>query len=171
VSFLSGLLNVLLVICSIFMICLVLIQRGRGGGLAGAFGGAGGSSAFGTKAGDVFTRVTIITAGVWFLLAMILVFINNQGQSSAFDIPGAGGSSRSVPITPSGTDKKAKGTTPLPAPASGSGPAAPAPDLPAPIAPATKSTTPPSKPATGLPDVFPDEPTKSGAATEPGKTP
>ena len=40
--------------CSLFLIALVLIQRGRGGGLAGAFGGAGGQSAFGTKAGDVF---------------------------------------------------------------------------------------------------------------------
>ncbi|MDP6059564.1 MAG: preprotein translocase subunit SecG, partial [Pirellulaceae bacterium] len=44
---------------ALFLILLVLIQRGRGGGLAGAFGGAGGQSAFGTKAGDMFTRITI----------------------------------------------------------------------------------------------------------------
>ena len=60
-NFLIGLLNVLLVLTSLFLICLVLIQRGKGGGLAGAFGGPGGSSAFGTKAGDVFTKITIIT--------------------------------------------------------------------------------------------------------------
>ena len=47
---------------SLFLIFLILIQRGKGGGLAGAFGGVGGSSAFGTKAGDVFTRITIYTA-------------------------------------------------------------------------------------------------------------
>ena len=75
---LTGLLNILLVISSIFLICLVLIQRGKGGGLAGAFGGVGGSSAFGTKAGDVFTRVTIVTAVIWFVLAMMLVIVNNQ---------------------------------------------------------------------------------------------
>ena len=63
---LIGILNSLLVLLSLFLICLVLIQRGKGGGLAGAFGGVGGSSAFGTKAGDVFTRVTIIMAAVWF---------------------------------------------------------------------------------------------------------
>ena len=33
--------NFLMIITSIFLICLVLIQRGKGGGLAGAFGGAG----------------------------------------------------------------------------------------------------------------------------------
>jgi preprotein translocase subunit SecG len=41
--------------------------------LAGAFGGAGGSSAFGSRAGDAFTRFTIIVAAVWVLLIMILV--------------------------------------------------------------------------------------------------
>jgi preprotein translocase subunit SecG len=85
VDFLIGLLNALLVLTSIFLICLVLIQRGKGGGLAGAFGGPGGSSAFGTKAGDVFTRITIVTAGIWFALAMMLVLlINRGGPSSAF---------------------------------------------------------------------------------------
>jgi preprotein translocase subunit SecG len=59
----------LLMIVSLFMMLIVLIQRGRGGGLAGAFGGAGGSSAFGTKAGDVFTKITIVLALIWFLLA------------------------------------------------------------------------------------------------------
>jgi preprotein translocase subunit SecG len=51
----------------------VLIQRGKGGGLAGAFGGAGGSSAFGSRAGDTFTRVTIYVAAVWILLIMFLI--------------------------------------------------------------------------------------------------
>src|SRR5499427_6221345 len=67
------LLNVVLILISLFLILLVLIQRGKGGGLAGAFGGAGGSSAFGTKAGDLFTRITIGTALVWIGIAMLLV--------------------------------------------------------------------------------------------------
>ena len=50
---------------STFLILLVLVQRGRGGGLAGALGGPGGGSVFGSKAGDVFTKITIITAGLW----------------------------------------------------------------------------------------------------------
>ncbi len=70
--------TILLVLLSLFMILLILIQRGKGGGLAGAFGGAGGSSAFGSRAGDTFTRVTIIVAAVWILLVMILIKIVPQ---------------------------------------------------------------------------------------------
>ena len=62
-----------LLLASVFLILLVLIQRGKGGGLAGAFGGAGGSSAFGTRAGDTFTRITIYTAAIWILLIMFLI--------------------------------------------------------------------------------------------------
>ena len=77
--------NVMMVVTSLFLICLVLIQRGKGGGLAGAFGGAGGSSAFGTKAGDVFTRVTIYVASFWFLLALFLVYTSDSGKTTAFN--------------------------------------------------------------------------------------
>ena len=65
------LLMTLLMLVGLFMMLVVLIQRGRGGGLAGAFGGAGGSSAFGTKAGDVFTKITVVVAIIWFALAGI----------------------------------------------------------------------------------------------------
>jgi preprotein translocase subunit SecG len=64
---------VVLLLTAIFLIVLVLIQRGKGGGLAGAFGGLGGQSAFGAKAGDVFTRVTIGVAAFWIVLCMITV--------------------------------------------------------------------------------------------------
>ena len=60
---------------SLFMILIVLLQRGRGGGLAGAFGGAGGQSALGTRAGDVFTKITVGIAVVWILLACVNNFI------------------------------------------------------------------------------------------------
>ncbi len=61
---------IVLSLLAIFLILLVLVQRGRGGGLAGALGGMGGSSAFGAKAGDVFTRITIITASIWILFCL-----------------------------------------------------------------------------------------------------
>ena len=35
----------------------------------------GGSSAFGSRAGDLFTRITIVVAGVWLLIAMIEVVV------------------------------------------------------------------------------------------------
>jgi preprotein translocase subunit SecG len=74
-TFLGGLLNTLVLILGIVLIFLVLIQRGKGGGLAGAFGGVGGSSAFGSRAGDLFTRITLILAAAWILLIMINVKI------------------------------------------------------------------------------------------------
>jgi preprotein translocase subunit SecG len=110
VHVLNSILNSLLVLISLFLICLVLIQRGKGGGLAGAFGGMGGSSAFGTKAGDIFTRVTMITALVWILLNMILVVLYNRGSASAWDenAPRTGASrAREVPPTAVGGAPKA----------------------------------------------------------------
>ena len=59
-----------LTLLSLFMVLVILVQRGRGGGLTGALGGMGGQSAFGTKAGDLFTRITIVVAALWVLLAM-----------------------------------------------------------------------------------------------------
>jgi preprotein translocase subunit SecG len=72
-DFWGFLINTLMFISALFLILLVLVQRGRGGGLAGALGGMGGQSAFGTKAGDVFTRITIVTAAIWIILCAAAV--------------------------------------------------------------------------------------------------
>ncbi len=69
----ATLLNLILIPMSIFLVGLVLIQRGKGGGLIGALGGAGGSSPFGSRAGDQFTRLTIYIAIGWLLITMIQV--------------------------------------------------------------------------------------------------
>jgi preprotein translocase subunit SecG len=74
-------LGLLLVLSSLFLILLVLIQRGRGGGLAGALGGAGGQSAFGTKAGDVFTKITIGVAAFWILLCILALNVLGRPNS------------------------------------------------------------------------------------------
>ncbi len=75
------LLKFFLFVLAVFLILLVLIQRGKGGGLAGAFGGLGGQSAFGTKAGDLFTRITIGVAAVWIILCVFSVyFFRIQGE-------------------------------------------------------------------------------------------
>ena len=71
----ADLLNIVIFFLSLFLMGLVMIQRGKGGGLIGALGGSGGSSPFGSRAGDQFTRVTIYVALVWLLLIMIQVRI------------------------------------------------------------------------------------------------
>ena len=55
---------------AIIVIILVMLQRGKGGGLAGALGGMGGQSAFGTKAGDLFTKITVGVASFWILISV-----------------------------------------------------------------------------------------------------
>src|SRR5687767_5318237 len=62
----------LFILVSVFLILLILIQKGRGGGLASAFGGAGGNTAFGSKTGDVLTWATSIVFGVFLVLAVAL---------------------------------------------------------------------------------------------------
>ncbi len=61
----GSLLGMLMGFLSIFLVLLILVQRGRGGGLTGALGGPGGQSAFGSKAGDTFTLITVVVATIW----------------------------------------------------------------------------------------------------------
>lgn len=96
------LLMLVLFILAIFLIVLVLIQKGRGGGLAGALGGMGGQSAFGTKAGDLFTRITIGVAAVWILVCILSVGILSRASSSRlhediFSVPGEQGTDTTAP--------------------------------------------------------------------------
>ena len=92
---LSVALNFILLPVGAFLILLILIQRGKGGGLIGALGGAGGSRPFGSRAGDQFTRLTIYVAIAWLLLTMIQVKAiqndpNTQRQGNAFNQQGRG---------------------------------------------------------------------------------
>jgi len=66
----------------IILIVLILLQKGRGGGLSAAFGGAGGQSAFGSKTGDVFTWATIVVVAIFLVFAMILTGVYKPDLSS-----------------------------------------------------------------------------------------
>ena len=97
-SFLSPILIFLLPVLSVFLILLILVQRGRGGGLVGAFGGAGGQSAFGAKAGDVFTKITVVTVSIWILICILLLLAMKQGANTRSS--GFGDGKSSVPAAP-----------------------------------------------------------------------
>ncbi|MGC6441702.1 MAG: preprotein translocase subunit SecG [Rubripirellula sp.] len=77
------LLGWLMAFLSLFLIMLILIQRGKGGGLTGALGGPGGQSAFGSKAGDTFTAITIVVASLWGLTCVITMLVLGDGGSSS----------------------------------------------------------------------------------------
>jgi preprotein translocase subunit SecG len=72
--------KVLLFITATLLILLILVQKGKGGGLAGAFGGMGGQSAFGTKAGDLFTKITIGLATFWIILCLVSVAVLTESS-------------------------------------------------------------------------------------------
>ena len=93
-GFFTGFVTFLFVLVCIIMILIVLIQKGRGGGLASAFGGAGGNTAFGSKTGDVLTWATSIIFGIFLLLAIILNLLS-------------GGTSNASPSSSSGTNPPA----------------------------------------------------------------
>jgi len=89
-----------LVLTSLFLILLVLVQRGRGGGLAGALGGMGGQSAFGTKAGDLFTRITVGVAGFWIILCILATNLLSRQQSLISSELGGAAPQATAPMTP-----------------------------------------------------------------------
>ncbi|HOA74953.1 MAG TPA: preprotein translocase subunit SecG [Phycisphaerae bacterium] len=81
----QAIVGVLLILVCILLILVILLQKGRGGGLAGAFGGAGGHSAFGAKTGDVFTWITIGLTAAFIGIAVIgnYVFVPEKIQPPA----------------------------------------------------------------------------------------
>ena len=121
---------VLFLLCSVLLILLILIQKGRGAGLAGAFGGGGGQSAFGTKTADVLTKATAALTAVFFLLALVTGWYLNPDRT----VPSPGGPPATTP-TSSGGQPPAEGepvegqeapdaSAPAPAPAETGEPAA-----------------------------------------------
>jgi len=68
-SLAANVLGTFFIIICVLLILVVLLQKGRGGGLGAAFGGMG-SAAFGTRIGDVLTWVTIVLTGLFLLLAI-----------------------------------------------------------------------------------------------------
>lgn len=62
----------------ILLIGIVLIQPGREDGMAGAFGGMGGSVTFGVKTQNVLWKATILLASLFMLSALGMVFLERD---------------------------------------------------------------------------------------------
>ena len=79
-------LTLLFIAVSIALILVIPVQRPQGGGLAGAFGGAGGGgtdTAFGGRTGDVLTIGTVAAFSVYLLLAVVLNIMDNETLEAA----------------------------------------------------------------------------------------
>ena len=139
VSILQTLLFIFMVLLSLFLILIILLQRGKGGGLVGAFGGMGGSSMFGTKTTDVFLKITIWTAVIWFVCCFGGRYILDMKSGNSLVERATVNSVEAVPADAPAADAA---TTP----AAPQTPAAPLSDAPA--APDDAPATPADAPAT-----------------------
>lgn len=72
-------LHVLVAIC---LLVVVLLQSGKGGGLSGAFGGAGATQTMfgGRGAGDFLTRSTQVLGGAFMVTSIILVLMGGTAS-------------------------------------------------------------------------------------------
>jgi preprotein translocase subunit SecG len=112
----------LYVLVCLMLSLVILLQQGRGGDIASAFGGSSSQAAFGARSGaTLLTKATTIAAVLFMVLALTLSIIGQRGGSSVV----------------SGTPAPAPVATPKPVPA-------PASSTPAPSAPATAPATTPA---------------------------
>ena len=96
------------------LVCLVLslvilLQQGRGGDIASAFGGSSSQAAFGARSGaTLLTKATSIAAVLFMLFALTLSVIGQRGSGSVVS---------GTPAPPPATAKPAPAPAPTPAPA------------------------------------------------------
>lgn len=102
-----GLLLALMVLVGIFLGIVVLLQAGKGGGLAAMGGGSGtGDVLGGRQATTVLTRATWISGGVFMALALILSIMSSRAQAPQSILqPQAPVTSQPAPVLPGVTDQ------------------------------------------------------------------
>ena len=72
VGFVMNVVAVLFIICAIVLILVVLIQKGKGGGLSGALGGGAVSGILGSQTKGPLTWITIGLVGLFLTLAVVM---------------------------------------------------------------------------------------------------
>ncbi len=79
--------TVLHVVVCIFLIIVVLLQRGKGAEVGAMFGGGGAGTMFGARgAGNLFTKLTTVSAAIFMITSLTLA--TSQGaDSDLFDQP------------------------------------------------------------------------------------
>lgn len=87
IDILTNVMYTAVVIVSFLLICLVLVQPSKSGGMGAAFGGIG-QSVFGAQAGSHLTKLTVVFITVFFVLTLALAFLVGHKSDRGND-PGA----------------------------------------------------------------------------------
>ena len=103
------LLATVFVVNCLVLLLVILIQQGKAGDMASAFGGGSSQAAFGARTGaTLLTKVTWVSAGLFFAGALTLSIVSTRGPGSVLG---------SVPAPAPAATQPAPATTPAPAPA------------------------------------------------------
>ena len=75
------------IIVSLILVAVILLQTGKGGGLAETFGGGGSSQTtiFGQKAGAFLTKATEVSAVLFLCTSLSLAYLSSKRQKSIMD--------------------------------------------------------------------------------------
>ncbi len=121
-------LTVLHVLACVFLIVVVLLQRGKGAEMGAVFGGGAGSTVFGSRgAGNFLTRMTTAAAVVFMLTSLTLAYVAQDGAEDTLfegEAPAAADPAFGEPPAAPGAFEE----VPAAAPAEPAEPAAPAPE-------------------------------------------
>jgi len=80
-----SILIVIHIIISLFLIAVILLQAGKGGGLADTFGGSQMQNLFGTKSTTVLTKLTAVCAIGFIVTCISLAIISSKKGKSIID--------------------------------------------------------------------------------------
>ena len=106
---------VLYVLVCLVLMLVVLLQQGKGGDIANAFGGGTSQAAFGARSGaTVLSRATTVCAVLFMVGAILLGILGQRGPGSVI----GGRAPLNAPATPAGQTPATVPTPPIaPAPA------------------------------------------------------
>jgi preprotein translocase subunit SecG len=77
----TTLLDIVHIFVCAFLMLVVLLQQGKGGGMGAAFGGGATQQVFGGRgAGNILTRATAVCAGIFMLTSVSLAYVSSSGD-------------------------------------------------------------------------------------------
>ena len=109
------------VVNCLVLLLAILIQQGKAGDMASAFGGGSSQAAFGARTGaTLLTKVTWVSASLFFIGALALTIVTTRGPGSVIGsvpapVPAATKPATPAPVTPAPATTPAP-TNPAPAP-------------------------------------------------------